>query len=265
MKQVYLSPHLDDAVLSCGGAIHRRAAAGETVLVLTIFSGEARSDRGLSPFALYQHAQWGHLPRPMAQRRAEDLAALLRLRAEAQHLGYLDAVYRADAAGRWLYTDLETLMGQVHPADPLLQDGVSGLANLLNGLMPRGDNTVVYAPLGVGGHVDHRIVHLAARQLLARGHRLAFYEDYPYAERDGALEAALAAAGAEGWQPEAVPLDAADLAAKVAALGYYRSQMAVLFGGAEAMPSRVWAFAASRSPGVGLAERIWWPTAASSR
>ncbi len=259
MKHLYLSPHLDDAVLSCGGTIHRRTAAGEAVLVVTLFGGEARPDRGLSPFALHLHAQWGYLPRPMAQRRAEDLAALTRLHAEAQHLGYLDAVYRTDEEGRWLYTDLETLLGPVHPADPLLRDGANGLANLLAGLLPRNGHTVVYAPLGVGGHVDHRIVHAAARQLLARGQALAFYEDFPYAERAGALEAALAAAGAEAWRPEAVPLTAADLSAKVEALGYYRSQMAVLFGGAEAMPSRVWAFAATCSQGAGLAERIWWP------
>jgi hypothetical protein len=58
---------------------------------------------------------------------------------------------------------------------------------------------------------------------------------------------------------EHLALDAADVAAKVSALGYYRSQMAVLFGGGEAMPSRVWAFAASRVPAAGLVERIWWP------
>ena len=41
LKHVYLSPHLDDAVLSCGGAIHRAGAAGEAVLVITVFAAEA--------------------------------------------------------------------------------------------------------------------------------------------------------------------------------------------------------------------------------
>jgi len=55
----------------------------------------------------------------MALRRAEDVAALILLNADWYHAGYLDAVYRADADGRWLYTDLETLIGQVQPGDPL--------------------------------------------------------------------------------------------------------------------------------------------------
>jgi hypothetical protein len=47
--------------------------------------------------------------------------------------------------------------------------------------------------------------------------------------------------------------------AKVSALAYYRTQMAILFGGAEAMPSRLWACAAACSPQDCLAERIFWP------
>jgi hypothetical protein len=77
----------------------------------------------------------------------------------------------------------------------------------------------------------------------------------------GATELAVTAAGAEEWKAEAVSLDPEDLAAKVSALSYYRSQMYVLFGGIENMPNRIWAFAASRAPEIGLAERLWWPPA----
>jgi LmbE family N-acetylglucosaminyl deacetylase len=191
----------------------------------------------------------------MALRRAEDTASLTLLGAEAQHLDYPDAVYRATVGGEWLYTNLETLFGKVHPGDPVT---AAALAERVTGAVPREPHLTVYAPLAAGRHVDHQIVHQAARQLLDQGYRLAFYEDYPYAERPGAVEVALAAAGADNWHSESLALSAADLAAKVAALGYCRSQMAILFGGAEAMPNRVWAFAASRTTGGGLAERLWW-------
>jgi hypothetical protein len=88
---------------------------------------------------------------------------------------------------------------------------------------------------------------------------VAFYEDVPYAMTPGATERALAAAGAEEWDANAQLLEPEDLAAKVSALSYYRSQMYVLFGGIEQMPNRIWAFAASRTPGTGLAEQLWWP------
>lgn len=276
MNHIYLSPHLDDAVLSCGGAIHRQATSGEPVQTITVFAGDAQDDP-VPPFAREQHDYWGNPPQPMALRRSEDAAALALLGAGVQHLGYLDAVYRTGAGSQSLYADVEALLGEVHAADRLGQEGVDALVDLLDGTIStsgvfdrfppepcgndREDMMVVYAPLGVGCHVDHQIVHRVGRQLLARGYRMAFYEDYPYAERPGALESTMLAAGADGWKPETITLDAANLTAKVSALGYYRTQMTVLFGGPEAMPNRVWAFAATRSPGAGLGERIWWPPA----
>jgi LmbE family N-acetylglucosaminyl deacetylase len=273
VRHVYLAPHLDDAVLSCGGAIHRLANRGEAVQVITIFAADGEA---VSPFALEQHDYWGNPPRPMALRRAEDVAALARLNAAALHLDYADAVYRALASGEWPYHDLESLMGKVHPADPV--DALALAPTLAEALEAGGQPPdAIYAPLAIGHHVDHQIVHDAARHLLAEGYRVAFYEDYPYAESAAATAAALTRAGAAAltragagdltragagdWPLEIVALEPVDLVAKVSALGYYRSQLPVLFGGAEAMPSRVWAFAAGHAPEGSLAERLWWPPA----
>jgi LmbE family N-acetylglucosaminyl deacetylase len=257
MKHIYLSPHLDDALLSCGGAIHLHTASGARALVITIFAGEFNGE--LSPFARLQHTYWGDPPQPMALRRAEDRAAVTSLDAEARHLEYRDAVYRAGPDGDWLYNQEEALWQEVHPADPMGQTGTEALADQLAGQLLSKDGATVYAPLGVGQHVDHQIVHAAARLLLEMGYQVAFYEDFPYAEKAEALAPIVEAAGAKRWRVEAIPLRAEDLVAKTCALSYYRSQMSILFGGAEAMPNRVWAFAASRAPQVCLAERIWWP------
>jgi LmbE family N-acetylglucosaminyl deacetylase len=260
-KHIYLSPHLDDAVLSCGGAIHRHAIVGDPVLVITFLTGEATAHGvtgALSPFALLQHHYWGDPPHPMALRRAEDMAALALLKADWYHVGYLDAVYRTGANGRWLYTDLETLLGPVQPDDPMVS-AQSDLIAQVHGFTRHATDPVIYAPLAVGRHVDHQIVHAAARQLVSRGCRVAFYEDYPYAGQPSASEAVLAAASASDWRLEVIHLDPADVTAWVKAVDYYRSQLGTLFRGTEAMPSQVWGFAASRSPEAGLSERIWWP------
>jgi LmbE family N-acetylglucosaminyl deacetylase len=259
MTHLYLAPHLDDAVLSCGGAIHRRAAGGEAVSVLTVLAADPGPGDDLSSFARLQHAYWGDPPRPMALRRAEETAALARLAAEGQFLSFQDAVYRRNEDGSWLYASEEALFGPPSAADPLARDGGRALATAIAAQLPDKNATTVYAPLAIGRHVDHQVVHSAARHLLADGVCLAFYEDYPYAEDPAAVEAALDAAGGRGWRIEIVPLDPADVAAKVAALSYYRCQLPILFGGAETMPNRVWAFAASRTPDGGLAERLWWP------
>jgi LmbE family N-acetylglucosaminyl deacetylase len=259
MNYIYLAPHLDDAALSCGAAIHRHATSGRSVRVLTLFA-QGSGDGPLSPFARLQHEYWGNPLYPMLLRRAEDTAALASLGAAAQHLEYPDAVYRTSPDGQLLYTSEESIWEEPHAQDALARGSAKGLAEQLAALVPRQD-TVVHAPLGAGGHVDHRIAHMAAWRLLDMGYRLAFYEEFPYAETPGVTERAIATAGIGAWGMELVPLTPADMVAKVAAMGYYRTQMKVLFGGIEAMPSRVWAFAASRSPEVSLAERLWWPSA----
>jgi LmbE family N-acetylglucosaminyl deacetylase len=258
MKHIYLSPHLDDAVLSCGGALHRHTTAGDSVLVITTFSGDFAGEV-LSPFAQEQHDYWGNWPQIMTLRRAEDRAALSLLGAEGRYIDRLDAVYRVDPDGDWMYVNLETLFGELHPGDPMVRDSVGWLVDQFTAFFPSEQQCVIYAPLGVGHHVDHQIIHAAARQLLKTGYRVAFYEDYPYAEQPGATESAMAVAGSEGWPAEDISLDPTDLSAKVSALAYYASQMTMLFGGMDAMPNRIWSFAASRSPGGGLVERIWWP------
>jgi hypothetical protein len=240
--------------LSCGAAIHRQIRAGDVVRVISIFVGDP-PDSHLSPFALEQHGYWGNPPRPMALRRAEDVAASTRIGAEPRHLDLLDAVYRAGPDGDWPYVDLVTLFGSVHPEDAMTS---ANLARQLTAHLGAAGEVTVYAPLAVGHHVDHQIVHAAAREHLSGHYRLAFYEDYPYAETPGATESARRAVGGDTWAVQVIRLDPEDVAAKVSALGYYRTQLPVLFGGAEAMASRIWTFASRCCPEAGLAERIRW-------
>ena len=256
MERIYLAAHPDDAVLSCGGAMHRYAAAGDAVRVLTVFAGDTPPAEALSPFARFQHAAWGDPPRPMYLRRAEGQAALARLGVAGVYLDWPDAVYRTAPDGAWLYDREEALWADPHPADPAAQDGAQALAAQLAARIPTGEAVQVYAPLAVGNHVDHQIVRLAARRLAEAGYRLAFYEDYPYAGEPEAVAQTLRALGGD-WQAELLPLAAADVAAQVQAIGYHRSQMRILFGGAEAMPNRMWRFAVACAGGRGLAERVW--------
>jgi LmbE family N-acetylglucosaminyl deacetylase len=253
--RVYLSPHLDDAVLSCGGLIHRQARAGEPPLVITLFSGQPPANVELSAFARSQHERWGARGDVMAVRWAEDRAALAVLGADYLRLNYPDCIYRGRARGEeavWYYASEEALFGPVHPSE----NGLSAeLAAVLREFISPGGGVTLYAPLTVGNHVDHQLTFAAALILGAQGWDLRFYEDYPYAEREGALSAALAARGAEHWQPGVAPLDEDDLAAKIEAIARYESQLGVLFGSAEAMPDRARDFV-TRTGG----ERFWQPS-----
>lgn len=264
MQHIILSPHYDDAALSCGGLIAQRAAAGELVVVATVFGG--RPDlTTLSPFARAIHARPGAAGDLIAQRVAEERQALAILGAQGWPGDYLDCIYRrAEADGRWLYDSEEAIFGAVDAADDGLVDE---LAAVLAALAPPAGQCLIYAPLAVGNHVDHQVVQRAAMKLVEGGYDLLFYEDYPYVVRDPAgLPAALdRVAPRAGWQPMPVPLSREDLERKIAAVTAYASQLAVLFGADGIVTARDVAGALDRfarftahEVGAGrLAERLW--------
>jgi len=251
---VYLSPHLDDAVLSCGGSIWQQAQAGERVLVVTVFAGAPPTDALLSPFARELHTRWGHLDDAVAQRREEDRAALTLLGAEAVHWPYTDCIYRQTPDGRFPYASEGALWGEVHVAEMGL---ISELADRVTALplSPHNADTLVHAvraPLGIGYHVDHQIVRRAVE---SSGRALLYYEDYPYAKDRQAVQAALQPEGGE-WRAGLVALSEEALRAKIAAIACYRSQLSTFWTGLTEMSAEIRAFAKLTGSGR-PAERYW--------
>jgi LmbE family N-acetylglucosaminyl deacetylase len=208
-------------------------------LVITLFSGQPPADVELSAFARSQHQRWGTLEDVMAVRWSEDREALAMLGADYLRLNYPDCIYRGKARSEepvWYYASEGAIFGPVHPSEDRLP---AELAAALREVIPPGEGVTLYAPLTVGNHVDHQLTFAVALILRAQGWDLRFYEDYPYVEREGALSAALAARGAEHWQPTPMTLDEDDVAAKIEAIACYESQLGVLFGGVEHMSDRV--------------------------
>ena len=173
---LYLSPHLDDAVLSCGGLMAMQDARGEPVSVLTIFAGDP-PDWHISPLAADLHARWGKAGPPIAVRRAEDRLACGRLGSAVVHLNFPDAIYRADPEVMPMYPSEEALFGEVHAQDMDLVEQIWGAFMDVDLSMAE-----VYCPLAMGGHVDHRIIRLAA-EMCKRP--LTYYFDFPYVARGG--------------------------------------------------------------------------------
>lgn len=251
---VYLSPHLDDAALSCGGTIWKQVQAGQRVVVVNVFAGVPDYAR-LPAFAREKHAVWGSPDDVVAARRAEDQAALALLGADVVYWEYLDCIYRLDGA-RALYPGEAYLWGDVDPADSALCKQI--VADIENVLSEAGEATC-YAPLGIGHHVDHQIVRDVGLALVRRGRRVWFYEDFPYAwrhyqnatDRDDPLP--------HDWEVETQPIE---IEPKIAAIACYRSQVPDLFGSEAAMAEAVREYA--RAVGrTQYAERFWHPVTAT--
>jgi len=261
-------------VLSCGASIHRRARASMRQVVLTVCAGPPAG--ALTPFAAEHHRRWGAPPGGEAdaatamvlRRRAEDDAALALLGAEAARLAVPDAIYRRLPDGRAPYRGLDALFGPVAPGEAgLVAELAAALAEAAADVGVRA-GTRVWIPLGAGGHVDHRLTRAAAEAWLGaeptRRPARAYYEDLPYA---AAASPAAIAALAPGLRRLAARVGADDLAAKVAAVACYASQISTFWPDAAAMETdvRAWSAKGGADNGSPLAERGWLPARRDER
>jgi LmbE family N-acetylglucosaminyl deacetylase len=211
---LYLSPHLDDAVFSCGGLIARQVADGDFVSVVTICAGNPPAGT-LSEFARALHARWGDT---ITDRRIEDRMACGRLGASVHHLDIPDAIYRQGPEGEFLYTSEADIFGPLHPLEYSL---VEHLSTSLLEVVP--DDAVVYCPQAIGGHVDHRLIRLAAGKL---NFRMNYYFDLPYAARQGELPADLPIPTGKRIK---VQLSVSEIEDWTAAAAAYRSQVSTFW------------------------------------
>jgi glycosyltransferase involved in cell wall biosynthesis/LmbE family N-acetylglucosaminyl deacetylase len=251
-EHVFFSPHLDDAVLSCGGLIHRQLARGERVRVITVFAGcPDRPD--LSAFARHLHSKWG-APDATVVRLEEDLMALHALEVkQIEQWEYQEASYRHDASGQPLYSSYEGLTGLPASEDNGLVESL--LHRIEETLTSRGASPVLYFPLALGMHVDHQLLFRVGLRLRSLGRDVRFYEDWPYAE---GYELA---PSVTGWLCETFDIS---IKVKAAAACAYRSQFPCFGNSAAALHNRLARYA--RRVGRGRArERYWYVTSAQAR
>jgi LmbE family N-acetylglucosaminyl deacetylase len=148
------------------------------------------------------------------------------------------------------YIDNSSLFGTPVADDPLSYSTLQ----LVAALQRRAPRANFYAPLGVGNHVDHQLIHGAAREAI--GPALAFYEDFPYVRSPAAFERRLGALS-QRLIPSTIDIDAT-LARKIGAISAYTSQLGSLFEEPTEMARIVSEYAESLRPESGThGERVW--------
>lgn len=221
VRVLAVSPHLDDAVLSAGGLLSQLIRGGAEVDVVTLFAGIPHGE--LSGTARHIHDLCGYDPdgSPVVQRRAEDVAALTRLMARVWHADFCDAIYRRTSDGSWLCRPGRDMFHPGLAAEPGL---TAGLVAYLGGLATAVRPEVVLTCAAIGDHVDHRLARDAGIRLgQDLGGLTLAWEDLPYA-------VGRPPAPAPGkHRPIPWPVDDASWAAKLAAVGQYRSQLRLLW------------------------------------
>ncbi len=131
----------------------------------------------------------------------------------------------------FLYPDLHAIFGLIHPEEQAL---IENTAEALRQRLPGRARLV--CPLGVGGHVDHKLTRAIAERI---GLPVWYYADYPYIEKYPDQAEALAPAGL-GLQTTC--LDERDLKDWVNAMLAYQSQISTFWPGEEDLRAAVHAY-----------------------
>jgi LmbE family N-acetylglucosaminyl deacetylase len=188
---VVVSPHLDDAALSCGGLM-AHAASRTSVTVVTLFTEANRGPHTLSA-RRYLHQVGAHSAETLyQQRRAEDRAALEPKGITCVHAGLTEALFRRRPvkARRRLWAHLMPELAHIYPVYRLhLTSGRIATADAdtlrdAEGFVQRlvgSGRHLLMAPLGVGGHVDHVLARSVAER---SGARVVYYSDFPYNQQN---------------------------------------------------------------------------------
>ena len=172
---IVISPHLDDAALSCGGLISELSRQ-IPVEVWTIFCG-APLWGPYSSVAQWLHGVCGGKTgaRLMATRRMEDRHAMRLLGAQSwTHFRWYDSVYRKTFWNQFLYADCRQT--HWHSADDKWVRTIG--AQLNHRLKP---DDILIGPASIGKHVDHLITTAACKSLNCN--RIFWYAEVPYLQR----------------------------------------------------------------------------------
>lgn len=181
-----LSPHLDDAVLSCGVLLRELAPRCE-ITVLTLFTEATDGPHGRAARSFLRQCAHPDAATLFHARREEDRAVVEALGARPEHLGITDALFRRrelpaavapaarlvpDLAHRYPTFRFDIARGRVSRGDRGLR------ADLAARIAARaGEADLLLCPLGVGRHVDH----LLTRDLgLAWPGAVVWFSDFPY-------------------------------------------------------------------------------------
>lgn len=224
MHWIFLSPHLDDAILSCGGLIYELTAAGEEVQVWTVCAGDPPAGP-LSPLANTLHNRWQTGPDAPRVRREEDRRACEILGVQPVHFDVPECIYRTRPdTGLPLIGSNEELFQPLPESEYPL---AARIANLLSGRLDQDARLV--SPLAIGGHIDHHLVRRAAESL---GRPLSYYGDFPYLadyfkDPSHGIDPA--------WHAVERPISKKGLAAWQKAAAAYRSQISTFWSSLKAM------------------------------
>lgn len=134
---IFISPHLDDAILSAGALIYELKNKGR-VKIITVFT------KGDDFFL---------------RRKKEDKNACHYLEIDYLHLDFTDVLWRNSS----------NLIEEKNLEKTII--------NRLKKSIKNNKDTIIFAPLSIGNHIDHILINKVCRDNYTN---VIYWEDYPY-------------------------------------------------------------------------------------
>lgn len=175
MYIIFLGPHFDDCILSCGELIDKYIKEGNDVQAITFFTGFPDSEK-LSSAAKEFHSNCFLDDQSMLYRADEDVNALSKLGCNYRHLGFYECLYRQDTNGQYLYPDLKNIY---HLEKTESKELFDKMLSEVKKIIEKSD--IIFAPLGLGNHADHLLLHNVVKEAEKyTDKKIYYYEEVPY-------------------------------------------------------------------------------------
>jgi LmbE family N-acetylglucosaminyl deacetylase len=182
----FISPHFDDAILSAG-ALMKYLSKYTKIVVINIFTKAGPPPYTLSARAFLTQVGYTDAQTLFIDREKEDAEVLSHVANKVINLGYTDALWRKKSDtwfGKilpeldhiYLTYRFHIIRGIISKHDrPMINQIVEKVHDLISD-----KNAVVFAPLGVGSHIDHVITHEIAKK---QKQQVMYWSDFPYNEK----------------------------------------------------------------------------------
>lgn len=188
---VFVSPHLDDAVLSAGGLIDILSKKTK-VIVVNVFTKSDDTKQTLSAKVFVKGLGYTKASELFKERIAEDKRALAMFGITPINLGYHDVLWRkkhsfvANTLGAivpefaHIYPTyrFHVAKGQIAQAD---KPTMTAISKELQAIVAKERAPLIFCPIGIGNHVDHRIVREICKNAFSQ---VIFWSDFPYNVRE---------------------------------------------------------------------------------
>jgi len=178
---VFISPHFDDAILSCGSLI-AELNGKVNITIVNVFTKAHEKPYTFSARKFLMDSGYPNAEELYEKRRVEDQKAFSSLSVNSINVGLEDALFRRNGKKTFLSKFIAEFdhyypTYQFHITRTIASDDQSSM--LLEKQLEKFNNSkyLVFAPFGIGNHADHRIARLATEKKLDR---YILYSDFPY-------------------------------------------------------------------------------------